>query len=125
MWNEPDEEALLRRWFAHMREVQPAIYVTYNGDFFDWPFMETRAAARGLDMHAETGFRMNAKTKECLSRWGHASCTWFVCLMTVMCAGARHRHARTIHEQVNAHQSLDLIITAELRDSIGQQGCKL
>lgn len=72
MWNEPDEGALLRRWFAHMREVQPAIYVTYNGDFFDWPFLETRAAARGLDMRAETGFRMSApsaKTKECLSRW--------------------------------------------------------
>ena len=72
MWNEPDEGSLLRRWFAHMREVQPAIYVTYNGDFFDWPFLETRAAARGLDMRAETGFRMSApsaKTKECLSRW--------------------------------------------------------
>lgn len=71
VWNEPDEGALLRRWFAHMREVQPAIYVTYNGDFFDWPFLETRAAARGLDMRAETGFRMStqsAKSKECLSR---------------------------------------------------------
>lgn len=21
------------------RQVKPAIYVTYNGDFFDWPFM--------------------------------------------------------------------------------------
>jgi len=34
-----DERALLRRWFDHMREVKPAIYVTYNGDFFDFPFM--------------------------------------------------------------------------------------
>ena len=34
-----DEAALLRRWFDHMREVKPAIYVTYNGDFFDFPFM--------------------------------------------------------------------------------------
>ena len=25
------------------REVQPCVYVTYNGDFFDFPFM-----ARGL-----------------------------------------------------------------------------
>jgi DNA polymerase epsilon subunit 1 len=34
-----DERALLRRWFDHMREAKPAIYVTYNGDFFDFPFM--------------------------------------------------------------------------------------
>ncbi len=88
VWNEPDEEALLRRWFAHMREVQPAIYVTYNGDFFDWPFMETRAAARGMDMHAEIGFRMNAKTKECLSRCA-ASCS--------RCAGRSLQGTAVVH----------------------------
>ena len=31
-------------------QVQPAIYVTYNGDFFDWPFLDTRAAAYGLSI---------------------------------------------------------------------------
>lgn len=41
---------LLRHWFAHMREVKPGIYVTYNGDFFDWPFLESRAAYHGLKM---------------------------------------------------------------------------
>lgn len=48
--------------------MKPAIYVTYNGDFFDWPFMETRAAKLGMDMHQEIGFKMNSKTHECLSR---------------------------------------------------------
>jgi DNA polymerase elongation subunit (family B) len=33
--------------------VKPAIYVTYNGDYFDWPFIETRAAKHGMDMEAE------------------------------------------------------------------------
>ena len=70
MWNEPDEAATLARWFAHMREVKPAVYVTYNGDFFDWPFLETRAERHGLDMHAQIGFRMHAKEHHCLSRWG-------------------------------------------------------
>jgi DNA polymerase epsilon subunit 1 len=41
---------LLRHWFAHMREVKPGIYVTYNGDFFDWPFLESRAAYHGFKM---------------------------------------------------------------------------
>ncbi|KAK9830879.1 hypothetical protein WJX81_001263 [Elliptochloris bilobata] len=96
VWNEPDEGALLRRWFAHMREVQPAIYVTYNGDFFDWPFLETRATARGLDMHAETGFRMGAKTKECLSRSAvHMDCMHWVNRDSYLPQGSRGLKAVT------------------------------
>lgn len=68
VWNVANEEALLRRWFDHMREVKPAIYVTYNGDWFDWPFIETRAAKLGMDMLDEIGFQMNSKQHECLSR---------------------------------------------------------
>ncbi len=68
MWNELNEEAVLRRWFDHMKSVKPAIYVTYNGDWFDWPFIETRAAKLGLDMKSEIGFQMNQKQHECLSR---------------------------------------------------------
>lgn len=41
---------LLRHWFIHMQEVKPGIYVTYNGDFFDWPFLESRAAHHGFRM---------------------------------------------------------------------------
>lgn len=33
-----------------MQEVKPGIYVTYNGDYFDWPFLESRAAYHGLKM---------------------------------------------------------------------------
>ena len=48
VWNEKDEAGLLRRWFDHMRETRPCVYVTYNGDFFDWPFVETRAEKNGM-----------------------------------------------------------------------------
>ena len=68
VWNEPDEAALLRRWFDHMREVQPSVYVTYNGDFFDWPFVETRAEKCGMSMYLELGLRCDRKTGECRSR---------------------------------------------------------
>jgi len=34
-----------------MQEVKPGIYVTYNGDFFDWPFLEKRAAHHGMKMN--------------------------------------------------------------------------
>jgi DNA polymerase epsilon subunit 1 len=59
--NVADERALLQRWFDHMRELKPAIMVTYNGDFFDCPFLEARAARHGLDMPAALGFAMRAE----------------------------------------------------------------
>ena len=68
VWNEPDESALLRRWFDHMRETRPCVYVTYNGDFFDWPFVETRAEKQGMSLYDELGFRCDRKTGECRSR---------------------------------------------------------
>ena len=50
IFNEPDEKALIERFFSHIREVKPGVIVTYNGDFFDWPFVETRAKVYELDM---------------------------------------------------------------------------
>lgn len=50
VFNVQNELELLQKWFAHMREVKPGIYVTYNGDFFDWPFLERRAAYHGLKL---------------------------------------------------------------------------
>ncbi|CAO3621731.1 unnamed protein product [Mucor hiemalis] len=55
IFNEEDEEALLRRFFEHIQEAKPTIYVTYNGDFFDWPFVEGRAKVHGIDMYGEIG----------------------------------------------------------------------
>ncbi|KAL6575756.1 DNA polymerase epsilon catalytic subunit A [Orobanche hederae] len=49
--NVKDEKELLRLWFTHMQDLKPGIYVTYNGDFFDWPFMETRAAHHGYNLN--------------------------------------------------------------------------
>ena len=57
MTNAANERELLQAFFSHMRSAQPAIYVTYNGDFFDFPFIEARCAVLGLDMHESIGFR--------------------------------------------------------------------
>jgi DNA polymerase elongation subunit (family B) len=43
--NLPNEEGVLRSFLGHIREAKPNIFVTYNGDFFDWPFLDTRCAA--------------------------------------------------------------------------------
>ncbi|XP_019718434.1 DNA polymerase epsilon catalytic subunit A [Hippocampus comes] len=61
VFNEDDEVALIQRFFDHIQETKPNIIVTYNGDFFDWPFVETRASVHGLSMHREIGFQKDSQ----------------------------------------------------------------
>ena len=51
------QEALLRRWFTHMQELKPLVYVTYNGDYFDWPFIDARARIHHMSLKKELGFQ--------------------------------------------------------------------
>ncbi|GAM83279.1 hypothetical protein ANO11243_012650 [Dothideomycetidae sp. 11243] len=59
IFNESDERALLERFFSCIKETRPTVMVTYNGDFFDWPFVEARSSILGIDMYQEIGFRKN------------------------------------------------------------------
>lgn len=61
IFNEPDEKAVIERFFEHIKEAKPTVMVTYNGDFFDWPFVEARASLLGIDMYTEIGFRKNSE----------------------------------------------------------------
>ncbi|KAI5962583.1 POL2 [Candida pseudojiufengensis] len=56
IFNEPDEKHVLMRFFEHIREVRPTVIATFNGDFFDWPFVENRARFHDLDLFEEIGF---------------------------------------------------------------------
>ncbi|KAL1514239.1 hypothetical protein ABEB36_003526 [Hypothenemus hampei] len=56
IFNEPNEMRLIQKFFDHIMDIRPHIFVTYNGDFFDWPFIEARAAVYDLDMKQEIGF---------------------------------------------------------------------
>ena len=55
VFNEENEIEVLKKFFTHMREARPFIYVTYNGDYFDWPFIETRAMIHGMSLEDEIG----------------------------------------------------------------------
>ncbi|EFN67414.1 DNA polymerase epsilon catalytic subunit A [Camponotus floridanus] len=59
VFNEPNEKATITRFFDHIDEIRPHIFVTYNGDFFDWPFVEARAAIHNMDMKEKIGFSKN------------------------------------------------------------------
>jgi len=96
VFNAPNEAALLRRWFDHMREVKPAIYVTYNGDWFDFPFIETRAGKYGMDMDQEIGFSKDDRSAAILSRSAvHMDCLHWVNRDSYLPQGSRGLKAVT------------------------------
>ena len=70
MFNEKDEEAVLRKFVSHIQELKPHVIVTYNGDKFDWPYVETRCKKYTyLNLYSHLGIRSTAQpaaTGECL-----------------------------------------------------------
>ncbi|KDQ64760.1 hypothetical protein JAAARDRAFT_145864 [Jaapia argillacea MUCL 33604] len=61
IFNEADEAATIMRFFTHIQEVKPTVMATFNGDFFDFPFLCARAKIHGIDMFLETGFAKDSE----------------------------------------------------------------
>ncbi|KAI5118298.1 hypothetical protein M0805_003817 [Coniferiporia weirii] len=61
IFNEADEAATITRFFQHIQEVKPTVMATFNGDFFDFPFLCARAKVHGIDMFLETGFAIDSE----------------------------------------------------------------
>lgn len=62
MFNEKDEEAVLRKFVSHIQELKPHVIVTYNGDKFDWPYVETRCKKYTyLNLYSHLGIRSTAQ----------------------------------------------------------------
>lgn len=57
VYNEINEKALLIKFFTMIREMKPFILTSYNGDMFDWPFIEARSIANNLSIEEEIGVR--------------------------------------------------------------------
>ncbi|MES1919714.1 DNA polymerase epsilon catalytic subunit, variant 2, partial [Bonamia ostreae] len=62
IFNEKNEISLLQRFFELLKQSKPQIYVTYNGDFFDWPFIEKRCLVHDFNLFAEIGVFRSKKT---------------------------------------------------------------
>ena len=89
IFNEANERDLLRRFFDHCAEIRPNIYVTYNGDFFDWPYIETRAKLLGMDMGKELGVRDNGSGEYRGRCCVHIDCLYWVKRDSYLPAGSR------------------------------------
>eukprot|EP00762_Andalucia_godoyi_P002882 ANDGO_04423.mRNA.1 DNA polymerase epsilon catalytic subunit A len=56
VFNVANERELLNRWISELQATKPSIMVTFNGDFFDWPFIDARCQVYGIDLRAEIGY---------------------------------------------------------------------
>ena len=57
IFNEKDEEGLLKRFVLHCKERRPNIFVTFNGDYFDIPFIAERLKVYGMTLETALGIQ--------------------------------------------------------------------
>ena len=96
VFNEPDEKAVVERFFLHIKEARPTVIATYNGDFFDWPFVEARASVLGIDMYREIGFRKNSEDVYQSDYGVHMDCFAWVNRDSYLPQGSRGLKAVTV-----------------------------
>ena len=96
VFNEPDERAVIERFFLHIKEARPTVIATYNGDFFDWPFVEARASVLGIDMYQEIGFRKNNEDIYQSNYGVHMDCFAWVSRDSYLPQGSRGLKAVTV-----------------------------
>ena len=80
VFNEADERGLLMRFFSHILETKPAIFTTYNGDTFDWPFIQGRSEHHNIKIEDEIGiFSSTGMNIEFSGRFPiHMDCLYWV-----------------------------------------------
>lgn len=95
-YNEPDEASLLRRFFTLIRETSPHVMVSFNGDFFDYPFVTNRAKAYNLDWAVESGIEKSPDGDFYVGKWiVHLDCFAWVQRDSYLPCGARGLKAVT------------------------------
>jgi DNA polymerase epsilon subunit 1 len=63
VFNEPSELALLLRFLEHIKEVKPFIITSYNGDRFDFPYIDARLVSYNIGLEKEVGLGNNGNVK--------------------------------------------------------------
>ncbi|KAL9943158.1 DNA polymerase epsilon catalytic subunit [Verticillium nonalfalfae] len=96
IFNEKDEKNVIERFFEHIKEARPTVIATYNGDFFDWPFVETRASFHGIDMYQEIGWKKNSEDQYQCSYGVHMDCFHWVNRDSYLPQGSRGLKAVTV-----------------------------
>lgn len=57
VYNEPAEKETLEKFLLVLHTYRPHVITSYNGDGFDWPFLERRMQKHGMSLGDSTGMR--------------------------------------------------------------------
>lgn len=55
VFNEPDERSVMIRFINEIKRTKPNLFVTFNGDRFDWPFLNDRSKILGVPLEESIG----------------------------------------------------------------------
>ncbi|KAI5192514.1 DNA polymerase epsilon subunit 1 [Nematocida sp. AWRm77] len=61
VFNEGTEKHLLQKFVELVHTFKPHVISTYNGEFFDWPFVEQRMHVHGISLANTVGFYKNGR----------------------------------------------------------------
>ena len=64
IFNEKNEEYLLKRFVMHCKEVRPNVFVSFNGDIFDIPFIGERLKVYGMSLEKSLGLQWVSTTNK-------------------------------------------------------------
>ena len=81
IFNEKNEENLLKRFVMHCKEVRPIVFISFNGDMFEIPFIGERLKAYGMSLEKSLGLQWVSTTNKTLyaGRFAtHIDCLYWV-----------------------------------------------
>jgi DNA polymerase epsilon subunit 1 len=65
-------------FFKIIKEIQPNILTSFNGDKFDWPYIENRCNKYSINMEQAIGFRNQENTEYYGRLLMHLDCFYWV-----------------------------------------------
>eukprot|EP00400_MALV-I_sp_L67-5_P001310 gene1310-583_t len=89
--NVANEAEVLKTFFKLIRKIDPHVQVTFNGDNFDIPYVETRCERHDLNMYKEIGLKKDGGGDDCyIGKWQlHLDCLYWVIRDSYLPCGAR------------------------------------
>ncbi len=87
--NVADEAAVLKTFFKLIRQIDPQVHVTFNGDNFDVPYVDKRCERHNINMYREVGWKKDTEDSY-IGKWMlHLDCLYWVIRDSYLPCGSR------------------------------------
>ncbi|KAI5184513.1 DNA polymerase epsilon subunit 1 [Nematocida homosporus] len=89
IFNEAKEKDLLLRFLEIIHTYKPHVISSYNGDFFDWPFLDKRLEKHDISLTTATGVYKNTRGEYLCDFFLHLDCFKWVKRDSYLPAGSQ------------------------------------